>query len=232
MPFQRIGSKVVYRATKVNNTSRSVTEQESSGRSPLAETRLNSPHSSRKEGSELESPSFYSVSPSPSVAASPCKTANNDSKDAGRSEFGSSQHPSRQHELFRKFAAMSMSSKRVTEKYRSTTPVPRRTVNNNSSPMKSNTKAAKNNVPKRRHSKIKDQQKGKRRDKTDAKIAKCPTTVQGVVAPNEEINLRVKLRRGGYVMAGFSIAHRTFSPGDVEYMKLCARALENVFTRS
>lgn len=41
--------------------------------------------------------------------------------------------------------------------------------------------------------------------------------------------LCVKTRMTGYVMAGFSTAQREFSPADVQYMKVCARALESIF---
>lgn len=39
----------------------------------------------------------------------------------------------------------------------------------------------------------------------------------------------VKIKYGGYIMAGFSSEHRSFSPSDVEYMKLCVKALESLF---
>lgn len=39
----------------------------------------------------------------------------------------------------------------------------------------------------------------------------------------------VKTRHGGYIMAGYSIPHRLFSPGDIEYTNLCVKGLHNIF---
>lgn len=41
--------------------------------------------------------------------------------------------------------------------------------------------------------------------------------------------VKAKLKYGGYIMAGFSLEQRSFSPSDVEYMKLCVKALESLF---
>lgn len=51
------------------------------------------------------------------------------------------------------------------------------------------------------------------------------------IQAGEVVQERVKVvnRYGGFVMAGFSVIHRLFSPVDVEYMKLCVKALDNVF---
>ncbi|KAA8908903.1 hypothetical protein TRICI_004716 [Trichomonascus ciferrii] len=39
----------------------------------------------------------------------------------------------------------------------------------------------------------------------------------------------IKTRHGGYILAGFSLLHRSFSPGDIEYMKLCVKGLDTIF---
>lgn len=44
----------------------------------------------------------------------------------------------------------------------------------------------------------------------------------------EEDIAPVKVKLGGYIMGGFSKQRRSFSPGDVEYMKLCVKALETL----
>lgn len=38
----------------------------------------------------------------------------------------------------------------------------------------------------------------------------------------------IKVRHGGYVMAGLGVLHHSFSPGDVEYMKTCVKGLDNI----
>lgn len=45
----------------------------------------------------------------------------------------------------------------------------------------------------------------------------------------KDLGVKVKIKYGGYIMAGVSHDHRSFSPSDVEYMKLCVKALESLF---
>lgn len=55
----------------------------------------------------------------------------------------------------------------------------------------------------------------------------------GVAEPqrrvNQNLEFSVKTRLQGYVMAGFGTNPRAFSPAEVDYMKVCARALESIF---
>lgn len=54
-------------------------------------------------------------------------------------------------------------------------------------------------------------------------------SIQGQQKPHSDPTKLIKTRHGGYIMAGFSLPHRSFSPGDIEYMKLCVKGLDSIF---
>lgn len=68
-------------------------------------------------------------------------------------------------------------------------------------------------------------------DNEDIVITFDMTKKQSKLA-KETSSVVVKARYGGFVIAGFSSINRNFSPGDVEYMKLCIKALDNIFSCS
>lgn len=68
-------------------------------------------------------------------------------------------------------------------------------------------------------------------DNEDIVITVDMTKRQSKLA-KETSSVIVKAKYGGFVIAGFSSASRSFSPGDVEYMKLCIKALDNIFSCS
>lgn len=53
---------------------------------------------------------------------------------------------------------------------------------------------------------------------------------KGFIEAHDASDIKVRVKYGGYVMAGFSSVNRKFSPSDVEYMRICVKALESLFT--